>query len=273
MLVKYKLFYHNIGFIFLIILILSISSCSSSKNFRNMNYLADSVTQDARMVQDFKVILQPGDRISIMVSALNPGAAQAFNIGSVSQAPSLSGDGGASGSSAQTGYLINEEGTIQFPQLGKLTVKGMTTQQVAETIQKALLQFLKDPIVNVTLINFKINVLGEVNRPGTITVQDGKMTVFEAISRSGDLTINGIRDNILVVREKDGKREFGKVYLASNNIFSSPFFYLQQGDIVYVSMNKNKLLLSDASQQRKFSIITLVFASISTIAIVFNALK
>lgn len=265
-------FCYYITIISLIILLISNSSCSSTKSFHNMNYFADSVTEASQVIgENSKVVLQPGDRLSILVTALNPIAAQPFNIGgggtgSVTEAIS----GGES--VLQTGYLIADDGFIQFPQLGRINVKGFTTQHLEKLIQKALLQFLTDPIVRVNIINFKVNVLGEVNKPGTINVQDG-ITILEAISRSGDLTINGIRENILVVREKDGRREFGKINLASKNIFSSPYFYLQPGDIVYVSMNKNKVLLSDANQQRKLSLISIIFATISTAALVFNAVK
>ena len=258
--------------LFLSILIISNSSCSSSRNFHDMNYFADSVTAAAQTIDaNASVLIQPGDRLNISVAALNPAAAQLFNIGSGATSSSMTVEPG--GGSAQTGYLVDDGGNIQFPQMGTLHVAGFTTQRIETLVQKALLQFLTDPIVRVNIVNFKVNVLGEVNRPGTLTVQDGKITILEAISRSGDLTINGIRNNILVVREKDGKREFGKVDIASNNIFSSPYFYLQQGDVVYVSMNKNKLLLSDARQQRNFTIISIIFASISTLALVFNALK
>ena len=244
-----------------------------------MNYLADSVTTASQTVQaNSKILLQPGDRIGIIVTALNPAAAQAFNIGggSASGSSLVAGTSDISGTASNPqmpGYLINEEGTIQFPQLGKLPVKGMTTQNVEDTIQKALLQFLKEPIVHVDIINFKVNVIGEVNRPGTISVPDGKITILEAISRSGDLTINGMRDNILIVREKEGKREFGKVNLASNSIFSSPYFYLQQGDVVYVNMNKNKLLLSDANEQRNFRIASIMLAGVSAIALIINTIR
>lgn len=258
--------------IILLIILVSNSSCSSTKSFQNMNYLADSVTESAQIIgENSKVVLQPGYRLSILVTALNPIAAQAFNIGgggtgSVTEAIS-SGE-----SVLQTGYLIDDEGSIQFPQLGRINVKGSTTQHLEKLIQKSLLQYLTDPIVRVNIINFKVNVLGEVNKPGTINVQDG-ITILEAITRSGDLTINGIRDNILVVRLKGEKREFGKVNLASNNIFNSPYFYLQPGDVIYVRMNKNKILLSDANQQRKLSLVSILFASISTLALVYNAVK
>lgn len=258
--------------IFLSILILSSSSCSTSRNFHDMNYFADSVTAASQTIDpNASVLIQPGDRLNISVAALNPAAAQQFNIGSGATVSLNTGESG--GGSTQTGYLVDDAGNIQFPQMGTLHVAGFTTQRLETLVQKDLLQFLTDPIVRVNIVNFNVNVLGEVNKPGTLTVQDGKITILEAISRSGDLTINGIRNNILVVREKDGKREFGKIDLASNKIFSSPYFYLRQRDVVYVSMNKNKVLLSDARQQRNFTIISVVFASISAFALVFNALK
>lgn len=252
------------------IIIIYLASCSPAKNFRNMNYFADSVSALEKTVQNIPpVTLAPGDRLSIIVSALNPLAAEAFNLNSgttldAGNTSRVSSNNGA------TGYLVNEDGTIPFPQVGKVNVKGKTTQKIADTLQELLTRFLKEPLAQVTLINFKVNVLGEVNRPGTIIVPDGKITILEAISQSGDLTINGLRDNILVVREKEGKREFGRLNVASNQIFNSPYFYLQPGDVVYVDLNKNKLEASDVSQQRNLQRISLIFSSISVLAVILN---
>jgi polysaccharide export outer membrane protein len=259
-----------------------------SAKLKSMTYLADSVTDAERLVsKDFKLLLQPGDRISILVTALNPEAAQQFNVLTATtlsinaDASKSAGSAGGTGSASTPaspvvsdyGYLVDGDGNIQFPELGNVQVRGLTLSEVADKIKKQLLQYLKEPTVIVNLINFRVNVLGEVNHPGTITVTDGKITIIQAISEASDLTIFGKRENILVVREENGKREFGRVDLTSNKIFNSPFFYLKQGDIVYVELNRNKLILSDANGERNFRIISIILGAITAAAISVNALR
>jgi polysaccharide export outer membrane protein len=252
-----------------VLAIVFLSSCGPTHTFKNMNYLADSVTEAEKTVQpNSEILLQPGDRISILVSALNPVAAQAFNLGSTAATEAAAGS-----TVSSPGYLVGSDGTIQFPQLGKIVVKGKTTEEIGDTIQTGLTKFLKEPVVYVSLVNFKVNVLGEVNKPGTIVVPDGKITILEAISESGDLTINGLRENVMVVRESEGKREFGTVNLASNKLFNSPYFYLKQGDVVYVAMNENKLLSSDAQQLRRYRVTSLVLAAVSVAVLLINLTK
>jgi polysaccharide export outer membrane protein len=242
-----------------------------------MTYLADSVTTAEKLAAgDFKLLLQPGDRITILVTALNPLAAEQFNVLTANNMTLGTDASKSPGNSpapvmSNYGYLVDPDGNIQFPQLGSIQVKGMTLNAVGEFIKKQLLQYLKEPTVIVNLINFRVNVLGEVNHPGTITVPDGKITILEAISEASDLTIFGKRENILVVREKDGKREFGRIDLTSNQLFNSPYFYLKQGDVVYVELNKNKLILSDANEARNFRIISIILGVITSAAIVYEA--
>ena len=239
-----------------------------------MVYLADSVKASQRITSMYEHILQPGDRIQVLVTALNPEAALAFNIAPLITVLNRSNTEYSQGSNiASNGYLIDLDGTIQFPQLGKLEVKGLTTNAVSKMIQQKLLQFLKEPVVLVNISNFRVNVVGEVNRPGTITVPDGKITILEALSQSGDLTIFGRRENILVVREKNGKREFGQLNLTSNSLFDSPYYYLEQGDVVYVEMKKDKLVLNDAVEARNYRIFSLVLAALSAAGIILSATR
>ncbi len=277
-------------FFVLFIVLISGNSCSFSSKatgkraaqLKNMIYLDDSVTDAEKLVsKDFRLLLQPGDRISILVTALNPEAAQQFNVLTATTL-SISADASKSSGSASNpappivsdyGYLVDGDGNIQFPELGNVQVRGLTLSEVGDKIKKQLLQFLKEPTVIVNLINFRVNVLGEVNRPGTITVTDGKITIIQAISEASDLSIFGKRENILVVREANGKREFGRVDLTSNKIFNSPFFYLKQGDIVYVELNRNKLILSDANGERNFRIISIILGAITATAISISALR
>ncbi len=268
----------RLGFFFLSLIFLQVfNSCTVSKNFKHYVYLSDTVrSSHLTVVQPHSPKLRVGDRIQITVTALNPIAAQAFNQGGgqvVGGIASGSSSTGGSSNSGLVGYLINSNGNIQFPQIGSLQVIDLTTDSVEQMLETKLLQFLKDPVVSVSQLNFNINVLGEVAKPGVVNVQDGKMTILEAISRSGDLTLMGKRENVLVVREKNGKREFGRLDLTSNNVFNSPYYYLEQGDVVYVDVNENKLLGADILQVRRITITSFALGIISTLLLLKNGLK
>ena len=256
-------------FFIIIVIAFSLASCSVSKYFKNYVYVSDTLKSSHFNVQPYKVpTLRVGDRIAITVTALNPLAAQAFN--QISASASGQSSGGGSGA---TGYLINSTGNIQFPQLGDIKVEGLTTDSVGKVIENKLLDFLKQPTVSVSQTNYNINVLGEVSKPGIVNVPDGKMTILEAISRSGDLTLMGKRENVLVIRENNGKREFGRVDLSSNNLFNSPFYYMQQGDFVYVDVNPLKLKQADNTITNRLSIVSIFVSMITALFVIKNSLK
>jgi polysaccharide export outer membrane protein len=249
-------------------------SCGNSNKIKSMIYLSDSTKEAQKIVTDYQHTLQTGDRIQILVTALNVQAAQVYNLSPiVSSLNTGNFETSPANNIASNGYLVEQDGSIQFPQLGKIAVQGMTTTEVGKKIQEKLLQFLKEPVVIVNISNFRINVLGEVNHPGTITVSNGKISILEAISQSGDLTIFGKRENIMVIREKNGKREFGQINLTSKSLFQSPYYYLEQGDVVYVEMNKDKLILNDANEAKNFRIYSLVLGAISALGIILSALR
>jgi polysaccharide export outer membrane protein len=237
-----------------------------------MVYLADSVRESQKNTVQFDYRLKAGDRIQILVTALNAEAAMAYNLTPVLNTAAI-GNMTNTNNIASTGYLVDNAGNIQFPQLGAISVKDKTTSEVSIQIQDLLKTYLKEPVVIINVTNYKVNVMGEVARPGTIIVPDGKITILEAISQSGDLTIYGKRDNVLVVREKNGKRDFGKVDLTSNNLFESPYYYLEQGDVVYIEMTKNKLLLNDADEARKLRIASILLSAVTAIGIIINAIN
>ena len=140
------------------------------------------------------------------------------------------------------GYLVDKNGEIDFPILGKLQVAGLTRLELTELIKQKLIEedLIKDPIVTVQFLNFKVSVMGEVSRPGSFTINSDRITLLEALSMAGDLTIYGRRDRVAVIRETDGKRTILFHDLRSSDIFLSPCYYLQQNDIVYVEPNKAK---------------------------------
>ncbi len=214
------------------------------------------------IMQSFEVPIQVGDQLSIVVSALNPASAAPYNLpggGAASAAASLGG-GGAKG------ILVEQDGKILYPQLGYIKAEGLTRSQLRDILVTRLKTYLTDPVVSVDIVNFKITVLGEVGRPGTITLPDGKINIIEALAQSGDLTRYAQKYPITVIRENKGRREFGYVNLLSNSIFTSPYYRLQQNDIVYVSAIENKPTVEQEVSARELSYVTSIVGLISTLS-------
>ena len=232
-------------------------SCKTENKLGSLVYFnqpGDSLLAATVKVND--PVIQPGDRISIIVSALDPTSVAAFNLGSTT----------STNGPIATGYVVENDGTITFPQLGKVKVAGITRKELVDLLTSRLAVYITNPIVTAQFLNFKISVLGEVSRPGTINIPDGRVTIIEALGLAGDLTNYSRRDNIMVIREKDGRREFGSVNLLSRNIFSSPYFNLQQNDVIYVELTKGKIPDDDQSLVRKLAITTSIVSVITTVA-------
>jgi polysaccharide export outer membrane protein len=138
-------------------------------------------------------------------------------------------------------YLVDSKGNIDFPILGKLNVAGLSRSEVLNVFQNKIGVYIKNPIVNLRIMNFKVSVQGEVNAPGTYTVDSERITLIEALSKARDLTIYGKRDNILIIREIDGVKSYHRVDITKADFINSPFYYLAQNDVVYVEPNKNRI--------------------------------
>ncbi len=185
-------------------------------------------------------LVQAGDILHIAVYSSNAEAAAPFNL-QENIVP------GAINAPQQhtleifLGYLVGADGTIDFPVLGPLSVAGLTLPQVKDSLEKRLKTYLNEAVVNVRFINFRITVLGEVNQPGTYTLSSPRVTLLEAIGRAGDLSPYANRTNILHIREQNGQRIYTRINLQSGELFSSPAYYLQQNDIIYIEPNRAKI--------------------------------
>ena len=223
----------------LVALALLVSSCASTKDiayFQNK-----MVNQPEKIDKHAGIVIQPKDMLSTVVSSRNPELVAMFNLPVIS----YQAGGEVSLNTAQQrlmGYVVDEEGFIDFPVLGKLNIVGKTRWEVAELVKNKLIQegYLSDAVVTVEFLNFKISVIGEVSSPGTFSIDGDKVTVLQAISLARDLTIFGRRDNVSVIREQDGKRTIYEINLTDVDLFKSPAYYLQQNDIVYVQPNDIK---------------------------------
>ena len=217
-------------------MVVLLAACSAPKE---VLYLQDiSLIKEEAIDKSYEVIIHKDDLLAIIVNSKDTELALPFNM------PLVSYQIGGQNVSQQrlVGYLVNQDGNIDFPILGEIHVEGLTRMQVTELIKKRLIEeeLIKDPIVTVQFLNFKVSVIGEVGRPGTFDISGDRITLLEALSMAGDLTIYGRRDRVAVIREKDGKRSILYHDLRSSDIFQSPCYYLQQNDIVYVEPNNAK---------------------------------
>ncbi len=217
-------------------LLFSISSCVSKKEIAYFQGL-DSVQQQ---VESSKIALKikPNDLLTISVSAYNMEAAMPFNLPVVGVAGG-GGDAGlrVGGTAQLQPFLVDNEGNIEFPQLGIIKVSGFNRQELAAKLKSQISEYVQEPIVNVRIVNFQVSVLGEVNRPGTFSVPDEYLSLPKALGLAGDMSIYGQRTNVLVMREENGLKTHKYLDLTDANVINSPFYYLKQNDVVYIEPN------------------------------------
>ena len=223
-------------YIYLLALLLlgALSSCTSQKKMAYVREItaasADTVNQTFHAQREAHIIC--GDALTITVNALDLEAVETFNMPIYN--PGQVGTDRVYSSYQLQYYLVDKDGCIMFPTLGKIHVEGMTVSQLRDTLTAEISKSVVAPIVNVHFANFQITVLGEVTRPGRYSVTNERVTILDALGLAGDMTPYGKRDNILVAREVNGKMQFERLNINNAGIFASPFFYLQQNDVVYV---------------------------------------
>lgn len=246
-----------------------LGSCGAPKQ---ISYFQDQHPGDAPMTvpapNDIKI--RPKDKLSIVVNSQDWRLTNLFNLPVVSQQIGQESSGSGSGRGV-SGYTVDSDGNIDFPVLGYLCVEGMTREQIASFIKRELVlhDLIKDPVVTVEFLNLCINVIGEVNNPGRYNIDKDRYTLLDALSQAGDLTIYGKRGNIMVLRTEGGKRRSYSINLCSAaNLYSSPAYYLQQNDVVYVEPNKTKARQSTINENnvRSVSFWVSLASMMSTIA-------
>ena len=252
------------------IAIITLSSCTAQR--QTMLYLQDMEdTKEYPVIQKYEAVIQRDDKLEISVSSKNPELALAFNIpGTGGYNIGADGTISATQSNSSTsrenkpGYTVDIHGNIEFPVLGTLHVEGLTKNQLVNLITNKLKdeELLKDPIVLVEFLNFKISILGEVNRVGQYNVSGDRLTLLDAIAMAGDLTKNARLDRIAVIREYGNKRRIMWNDIRTKDIFTSPSYYLQQNDIVYVETNGRR---AEEVVQRRFSMWHTVIYSITSV--------
>ena len=239
-----------------IILLLALSSCVSKKEvvyFQNAKDFETIVDTDT-FAPKFKV----NDIVSIFVSTFDIEAVAPFNLylgGSTNSNPQL------------IDYLVDIDGNIDYPVLGKVKLLGLTVEEAKLLFKEKLSDYLKDPIVNIRILNFRISIIGEVNSPGRYEVSGERITILEALALAGDLTIKGKRENIMVVRDFNGTKTYTRVDLTNKELFNSPVYYLTQNDIVYIEPNNSAR--SSASGDTRVGTFITISSFLITTALIF----
>ena len=248
------------------------ASCSTTN--RSLTYFEDidSVASQEVLQSDYSLKIIPDDELLITVTSMMPNATAMYNLPLSN--PSTRNAILAVTQPQQQTYVVDKNGNIQFPVLGEIKVEGLSTQELREELVKRISKDVKDPIVRVQLVNFRINVLGEVRNPHAVSVRKERYSILDAIADAGDLTVYGERENVLLIREENGKMVCHRFNLNDADILKSPYFYLRQNDVIYVEPNKVRQDNSKYNQYNsyKISVVSTIVSACSVIASLIIAL-
>ena len=221
-----------------LLLVLFVFSCKPRKElvyYQNIDSLATSEKS-----YSYEIKIQPDDLLSIIVAADDPESAIPFNL-ITAMVPTADMVNNLNGQQTIQTYLVDADGVIVFPILGKLQVGGLSRSELMHLLETQIAKYVKNPIITIRRMNFKISVQGEVNAPDTYSIDSDRITLIEAISKARDLTIYGQRNNILIIREINGVKSYNRVDITKADFINSPFYYLAQNDVVYVEPNKARI--------------------------------
>lgn len=241
---------NTIKAIFLFCLLFSLIACVNSRQVQYIQGTFD--TAQLSKIEIREPVIQRADILSINVYSDNVEATAIYNLPN------------------STGYLVNDSGNIQMQGIGQLHVEGLTKAQVTDLLNSRLSKFLTNPYYSIRFLNYKITLLGELSREGVYTVANDKVSIFEAIGLAGGLTLYAKRENVMVIREFNGKREFGRLDLTNPEIFKSPYFFLKQNDLVVVEQTRSKLANSDQTTVRNISLATSIISTLIFLYTVFR---
>ena len=259
--------------LFLLLIFPLLVSCTS---YKSVPYLQDmeTVHQNGEVLPLYDAKIMPKDLLTIMVNTSDPQAAAPFNLTTQTPLNAATSNIYTTAQPSLQQYLVNNDGEIDFPVIGRLKVGGLTKNEAEDMIRGRLQDYLKEvPIVTVRMANYKISVLGEVTRPGSFTISNEKVNVLEALAMAGDMTIYGIRNEVKLIREDaEGRRSIYTLDLNKADIITSPYYYLQQNDILYVTPNKTKAKNSDIGNSTTlwFSATSILVSIASLLVNIFN---
>jgi len=247
-------------------------SCHSQKKVA-YNYMVDvNDTLERGALKNFEPLVQKSDLLSIVIysNSTKPEISDALYNPAAVTGTSGNAGGSSGGTSSNTGYIVDLDGNIKFPRLGIIHAEGLTKRQLADTIVSKITD-LENPTAIIRFLNYRITVLGEVGHQGTFMIPNETVTIFEALGLAGDIPVTGKKDNVRILREVNGDRQMGTVDLTSKNVFTSPYYHLQQNDVILVEVKKSKV--KQADQALVFSRVAFALSLVSTLAILYSIFK
>ncbi|MBP3548734.1 MAG: polysaccharide biosynthesis/export family protein [Rikenellaceae bacterium] len=253
-----------------------LASCGTQK--KSILYLQDAVAdQPETIVNQYELKIKPSDILGVTVNSRYAELAAPFNLSSITFQNATTGK--ATGNQAQ-GQVVDDAGFISMPVLGKIKAAGLTRSELAADIEQRLITggHIKDPVVNIQFLNFKINVLGEVSRPGEFAINSDRVTLFDALSMAGDITDYGVKERITVIREQNGQRTIGYLDATSTDVFKSPYYYLQQNDIIIVDPDEIKQANANVNQKGRNTLSTVtsilsILVTVTSLTLTLTRLK
>lgn len=265
-------------FLFILCAAWLLASCAAQQR---VHYVQDlNAGTSEKIASTYQIKLKPLDRITVVVNSQRPELAAPFNTSTSFNSLTGIPIDGMNITSTTTGAMqirtIDEHGMLEMPIIGSIYCTGKTRSELATEIANMIVEggHLSDPTVNIQFADMKVSVLGEVARPGRYDIETDRISLLDAISLAGDLTVYGQRNDVLVIREENGKRTYTELDLTSKDIFSSPCFYLQQNDVVYVRPNKYKAQTGEYNQNRSFYLsLVSTLVSVSTLVVTLVNLK
>jgi polysaccharide export outer membrane protein len=249
----------KLKYFFYLIFIISIYSCGSTSRYLYFNNLDKTEGVDTGSIP--ALIIQSGDVLQITVTTIDPTISSQFN-------PNNNVGGVTLNNPIQQGYLVDAEGNIELPQIGKIAVRGKTTSEINEVVKGQLEKTLKNIFVSTRLVNFRISILGDVARPGSFSIPNERLSLLDALSLAGDLNISAVRDDVMLIREINGKKRYISINLNDKSTLSSPYFYLANNDVVYVKPGPTRVF----GNSRGFQIFPYVSSVISLLLVVYATL-
>lgn len=248
---------------FLVLLSLLLLSCATSKD---VLYFQDIDKIQKKQIQaEYITRIAKDDLLNIVVTGPNKTVVMPFNLTLTDNIA-----GSYSTSHALFPYLVDSEGNIDFPVLGRIHIEGMTRIELINYLTQHLQEYIKDPVVVVSFTNYKITILGEVQRPGTYTMPSERTTILQALGMAGDLKISGERDKILLIREVNGIQEHIKVDLKSAEIMNSPYYYLQQNDVIYVAPSASRVVTGTSTAGLWSTGLSIIVSAVSVVSLVLS---
>lgn len=251
--------------VYYLLLLITLGSCSK----RNLAYFSDlqeNPMYAEQITNTSEPSIQSDDLLSITVTSLSPEANSLFNRGALPAGTVTDFSAGSRVSNIQDeGYLVDDEGFIEFPVLGKVKLGGLTKKKAKECLALQLQDYLNGPIVNIRYLNYRITVIGEVNRPSTFTIPSEKINILAALGMAGDMTAYGKRENVLVIREENGERKMVRLNLNNTELMNSPYFYLQQNDVLYVEPDKARAAQTNLTRSN----LSIALSAASVLSIIF----